>query len=156
GDPWWEPFGFVTDKDRFDVPALHIDSWYEIAVKETFFHFNLFRANAESPRGRDNQYIMISPTTHCLSEYTTDHTVVGSRDVGDPRKEYWSIYLKWFNHWLKDEDNDVLSMPKVQVYVMGKNQWRTGNEWPLAGTRFTKYYLHSKGSANSRMGDGVL
>src|SRR5262249_30312659 len=82
GDPWWEPFGFVTGKHRFDVPALHIDSWYEIAVKETFFHFNLFRTNAESARGRDNQYIIISPTTHCLSEFTTDHTIVGARDLG--------------------------------------------------------------------------
>lgn len=39
---------------------------------------------------------------------------------------------------------------------MGKNQWRGENEWPLARTNFTRYYLHSGGSANSRFGNGNL
>jgi hypothetical protein len=39
---------------------------------------------------------------------------------------------------------------------MGKNEWRSENEWPLARTRFTKFYLHSDGKANGRNGSGVL
>ena len=39
---------------------------------------------------------------------------------------------------------------------MGKNRWRGESEWPLARTRFTKYYLHSDGRANSRFGTGSL
>src|SRR5581483_7689404 len=33
---------------------------------------------------------------------------------------------------------------------------RTEQEWPLARTRYTRYYLHSRGRANSLFGDGVL
>jgi putative CocE/NonD family hydrolase len=47
-------------------------------------------------------------------------------------------------------------MPKLQLYVMGRNQWRGEQEWPLARTQFAKYYLHSRGLANSRLGDGTL
>jgi putative CocE/NonD family hydrolase len=39
---------------------------------------------------------------------------------------------------------------------MGENRWRDEQEWPLARTEFTSYYLHSGGKANSRFGDGSL
>jgi putative CocE/NonD family hydrolase len=39
---------------------------------------------------------------------------------------------------------------------MGKNHWRDEQEWPLARTHWTHFYLHSQRSANSRFGDGTL
>ncbi len=39
---------------------------------------------------------------------------------------------------------------------MGINEWRDEKEWPLAGTDFRRYYLHSRGKANSMYGDGAL
>ena len=64
--------------------------------------------------------------------------------------------MDWFNRFLKGEENPASAIPKVQIYVMGKNQWRGENEWPLARTRFTKYYLHSGGHANGGSGPGGL
>lgn len=155
-DPWWDQFDYLTDADRFDVPALHVNSWYDFGVAETLYEFNLFRRNAVSPLGRDHQYVIISPTTHCRSESATERTIVGQRDVGDARFDFHGAYLRWFDHWLKGMDNEVTRMPKVQIYVMGRNQWRAESEWPLARTEFTRYYLHSDGGANSRSGTGTL
>ena len=39
---------------------------------------------------------------------------------------------------------------------MGDNSWREENEWPLARTKYTNFYLHSMGAANSHNGDGLL
>jgi putative CocE/NonD family hydrolase len=47
-------------------------------------------------------------------------------------------------------------MPKVQIYVIGRDEWRAEQEWPLARTQVVAYYLHSQGHANSRSGDGDL
>jgi predicted acyl esterase len=33
--------------------------------------------------------------------------------------------------------------PPVRYWVMGANEWRTGADWPLPETRWTKYYLSS-------------
>lgn len=156
GDPWWDTLGYIKDTDRFDVPALHINSWYDFGVGETLKLFNLLRTNAESARARDHQFAVISPTTHCQSERVAEKTVVGQRDLGDAQFDYWGLYLRWFDYWLKGTDNGVTRLPKLQIYVMGKNQWRGENEWPLARTQFTKYYLHSDGAANSRFGTGTL
>ena len=155
GDPWWDQFGYIKPDDRFDVPSLQVNSWYDFGVAETLQQFNQFRTNAVSARARDNQFIIVSPTEHCRSETATQKTIVGKRDVGDARFDYWNLYLRWFEHWLKDVDNGVTSMPKVRIYVMGRNVWRDEKEWPLARALTTKMYLHSGGRANGN-GDGTL
>jgi len=155
-DPYWRGLNYINDQDRFNLPALHINSWYDLGVSETFSLWNLMRQNGETESARKNQFVIISPTTHCESEATTEQTTIGERELGDPRLDYYEIYLKWFDYWLRGIHNDVLTMPKVQIYVMGKNKWRGENEWPLARTHFTNYYLHSNGHANTRYGSGSL
>ena len=156
-DPWWDQFGYLKGNERFNVPALHIGSWYDFGVAEVLLEFNLLRTNAESSLARDSQFAVISPTNHCQSETgTSEHTVVGGRDLGDARFEFYSLYLQWFDHWLKGIDNGVTKRPKVMLYVMGKDAWRGEQEWPLARTKYTRYYLHSDGHANSRTGTGTL
>jgi putative CocE/NonD family hydrolase len=159
GDPWWDDFAYIKDTDRFDVPALHVNSWYDYGVADTLFLFNFFQKNGESERCRDNQFVIISPTDHCSSEFfgrANEQTIVGERNMGDARFPYWDTYVRWFDYWLKGETNGVTDMPKVHIYVMGKNEWRSENEWPLARTKYTKYYFHSDGYANSRYGTGKL
>jgi putative CocE/NonD family hydrolase len=46
--------------------------------------------------------------------------------------------------------------PPVRIFVMGENFWRHEQEWPLARTQYTKYYLASRGRANSLHGDGTI
>ncbi|MGD8727640.1 MAG: CocE/NonD family hydrolase, partial [Gemmatimonadales bacterium] len=156
GDPYWKSLNYVDETDRFDVPALHVNSWYDLGPRETMDVFNLFRENAESARGRDNQFVIMSPTVHCASEFVRPPVRVGDRDLGDATLEYYRIYLDWFDHWLKGIDNGITDMPKIRYYLMGTNEWRSAEQWPLRGTAFTPFYLHSGGNANTRLGDGTL
>jgi uncharacterized protein len=155
-DPWWDRIGYITDKDRFDTPALHVNSWYDFGAAETFYLAGLMRRNGASARARDNQFVIISPTAHCASEAARERTIVGERDMGDARLRYWDTYLRWFDYWLKGIDNGITSMPKVQYYLMGKNEWRSAPEWPVPGVRYVRYHLGSGGQANGRDGDGLL
>ena len=157
GDPYWDSLGYIKGTDRYDVPVLHINSWYDFGVGETLKLFNQLRTNAETARARDNQFAVISPTTHCQSERaTTEHTMVGHRDMGDARFDFWDLYIDWFDYWLKGIENGVTDRAKLAIYVMGENRWRDEQEWPLGRTVYTNYYLHSDGRANSRFGTGTL
>ena len=155
-DSWWDQFTFVTDADSFDVPALQVASWYDYGVSEALGLFDLFQKNGVSAIARENQFIIVAPTTHCEHHAATDNTIVGERNVGDARLDYWSLYLRWFDHWLRGVENGVTDRSPIQYYVMGENEWQSAETWPLAETQFTRYYLHSGGNANSRMGDGLL
>ena len=118
--------------------------------------FNQMREHAESEEARENQFIILTPSTHCAWAGATENTVIGERDLGDARKEFIEIYLKWYEHWLKGVDNGITDMPRVQYYVMGLNEWRSAESWPIEGTTYRKYFLNSGGRANSRYGDGAL
>ncbi|MEQ9463437.1 MAG: CocE/NonD family hydrolase [Haliea sp.] len=155
-DKFWDELGYMTDDTRIDVPALHINSWHDYGVAETLIHFNFFRENAVSKQAKENQYVIIAPTQHCQAETVSEHTVVGDLDVGDARFDFWGTYLRWYDRWLNGNDSALEGMPRVQYYNIGANEWRSADKWPLPGTRYTRFYLDSDGSANSRWGDGRL
>ena len=108
------------------------------------------------PRVARHQYVVISPSTHCRSEELSAPTVVGERNLGDARFEYWDLYVRWFDYWLKGVDNGITKMPTFQGYLMGRNEWRVHRQWPIPRTRAKRFFLSSGGRANSRLGDGIL
>jgi putative CocE/NonD family hydrolase len=155
-DPWWDQFGYVHDSHHFDVPALFVDSWYDYGPADTLRLFNLLQRHGDSPQARQNQFAIIAPVTHCQYDKCSAQTIVGQRDLGDAQFDFYGTYLAWFDFWLRGAENGITQRPKIQLFVMGKNQWRGEQEWPLARTRWTRYYLHSDGRANSRFGTGLL
>jgi uncharacterized protein len=58
--------------------------------------------------------------------------------------------------WLKAKVNGLDKEPPVRLFVMGANTWRDAEDWPIPGTRFTNFYLRSRGQANSLFGNGQL
>jgi hypothetical protein len=156
-DPYWAEVGYLSDDHRFDTPSLHVNSWLDLTPEQTLYAFNLMRRNAESERGGDNQFVIMSPTVHCSSERgASEHTMVGARDVGDARFPYYEFYLDWFDYWVKGIDNGVTELPKVHYYVMGLGEWRSADTWPVPEMTPVPYYLASAGDARSSEGNGTL
>jgi predicted acyl esterase len=50
--------------------------------------------------------------------------------------------LRWFDYWLKGMDTGIMDEPPVKLFIMGTNQWKEANEWPLPETKWTPFYLH--------------
>jgi uncharacterized protein len=51
--------------------------------------------------------------------------------------------LRWFDYWLKNTDTGIMDEPEVAIFDMGTGKWRFENEYPLARTKWTNYYLHN-------------
>jgi putative CocE/NonD family hydrolase len=142
-DPWWEECGYITDADSFNVPALHVNSWFDYGIAESLYLFNLLQTNSSSHEARLNQYAIIYPVRHCRFDDATENCNVGSLNLGNARLDHFAIYLKWFDTWLNDSGGSWESFPKVLLYVMGRNQWRSETEWPPDRTRYVPFYLDS-------------
>jgi predicted acyl esterase len=50
--------------------------------------------------------------------------------------------LRWFDYWLKGIDTAIMNEPPIRLFVMGTNQWKEADEWPLKETKWTPFYLH--------------
>jgi predicted acyl esterase len=99
----------------------------------------------------------LRPWAHLFPYIIPTSTGTGEIDFGPASLiDLHEIQLPWFDHWLKGIDTGILDEPPVKIFVMGENRWRDEREWPLARTRYTPYYLLSRGRANTAHGDGVL
>jgi predicted acyl esterase len=62
-----------------------------------------------------------------------------------PLYQYAYQSLRWFDHWLKGMDTGILEEPAVRVFIVGANEWRSAERWPIPGTQWTPFYLHAGG-----------
>jgi putative CocE/NonD family hydrolase len=53
--------------------------------------------------------------------------------------------LAFYDRYLRDEGNDWEQRPPLELFVLGRNEWRGENEWPLTGTEVTPFFLRSGG-----------
>lgn len=149
---------WAKNDDRFAAPMLFVDSWYDYGVAESLQLWQLAQDNATNDIARDNQFLIIAPTTHCA--YTrldgSELWSAGDRDMGNVGLDFVDIQTRWYDHWLSGAENGITDMPKIQYFLMGMNQWKSTDVWPIENTEFRKFYLHSGGKANSRYGDGSI
>jgi putative CocE/NonD family hydrolase len=161
-DPYWDGVSFEREIHRISVPMLVVDGWYDIFLRGALLDDASIRERSPSEVARRGKRLMIGPWAH-----GTGVRVIraGSPTTGpdrvpdfgpDAEIDLRKVYLRWHDHWLKGIDNGVEQEPPIKIFVMGENVWRYENEWPLARTRYTKYYIDSGGRANSAAGDGVL
>ncbi len=151
--PYWEPLRYQNKYERVKVPVLHISGWYDDEQVGTPLNFIGMTAKSQPENIRTGQRLLMGPWPHAINSVSK----LGDVDFGPTGKidlnGYW---LRWFDYWLKGADNGLMKEAPVHIFVMGANYWTDENEWPIARTQFTKYYLHSGGRANSGYGDGKL
>lgn len=152
-DEYWAAINTEERLHEIDVPVYQQAAWYDPYTESMLRMHNGLRERGYSERARNNQKIYVIPWTHHIPE----GSVLGDIDFGagayvDLKQED----LRWFDHWLKGNDTGIMQEPPIRLFVMGANVWRNEQEWPLARTEFTPYFLHSKGTANTLYGSGTL
>ncbi|GHO42850.1 CocE/NonD family hydrolase [Ktedonospora formicarum] len=150
-DEYWLPLCYQRRFEQVDVPVLHISGWYDDEQIGTPLNFIGMTTRGASPEARTNQRLLMGPWGHASNRDSKLGEVdFGSQAIIDLRGEQ----VRWFDRWVRDLPLEREA--PVRIFVMGANTWRSEQEWPLARTQWTPYYLHSGGRANSRFGDGSL
>ena len=150
-DAYWEPLRYQSKFEQLAVPVLHISGWYDDEQIGTPLNYSGMTTRAATPEARASQRLLMGPWGHAVNtESKLGEVDFGPQSLIDLRGEE----LRWFDRWLKGS-NEPTGAP-VRIFIMGANEWRDEQEWPLARTQWTPYYLHSAGRANSRFGDGTL
>jgi len=159
-DSYWDGISLDNDYEKIGVPAFSVDGWFDIFLRGALRDDEQIRKRGKTGEARTGKRIMIGPWAHsqggrvALRGNGADPTPV---DFGDNAEvDMQRVYLRWFDYQLKGIDNGLATEPPIKIFVMGENYWRYENEWPLARTRYTSYYIGSHGQANSTIGDGTL
>lgn len=155
-DGFWSHIRIEDKHHNIETPAYNLGGWYDIFLMGTLRNYVNMRESGGSDSARNGQKLIIGPWSH---------STIGQNYVGDENFTHQAtasgidldeLTLRWYDHWLKGEDNGIADEPPVKIFVMGENVWRDENEWPLARATRTRYYLHSNGRAHSPSEQGVL
>jgi len=152
-DEYWAARGVRNQWQDITVPICAVGGWYDIFSRSVFEHINAVRTKSRSLEARKHQHLIMGPWGHGISsDGKVGDLNFGAESVINLRE----FQTKWFDYWLKGDQTGADTWPTFRIFVMGRNQWRDEQQWPLERTRYIPYYFHSEGAANTAEGDGKL
>jgi uncharacterized protein len=130
--PYWRRASLRPDYGRLTIPAFLIGGWYD-GYRDSVPRM---LAAAAAP-----VKIMIGPWNH-----TYPHNAVPG-----PSVEWRADAVRWWDHWLKDAENGIMSEPPVTVYVRDwyppdqelaeiPGRWRTETAFPPERTVYQAWH----------------
>ena len=153
-DPYWQRWRISDHYREMRVLGLHAAGWHDLFLKGSIKNYTGLHTEASDLDVRAGQRLLIGPWAHAptSAEGKVGDVVFGKNAVLDMT----GTALKWFDYTLKGLQNEYATAGPVRIFIMGENVWRDEPEFPLARTRYTKYYLHSARGANGPTSDGEL
>lgn len=156
-DEFWAQNNILDHPDRYqDLPLYLVGGWYDSWASNTAETFQVLSQRLKGP-----VYLIMGPWIHGAQNSSEHGQVSFGQEAAIADHLAWR--LEWYDRWLKGLDNSVgraapFETP-VRIFVMGTGDgtktskgllnhggyWRNEQEWPLARTQFTSWYLHADG-----------
>ena len=121
--------------DQITVPSFNIGGWHDIFLAGTIANYQATR-----DAGRPSK-LLLGPWPHGPAANPVGEMNFGfASQAGfiDLRTDLSSLQLDWFDRWLRGGDD---TGAPVTIFVMGANEWRTEEDWPLERAVNTPFYL---------------
>jgi uncharacterized protein len=154
-DEYWKRWSIEDHYANIQVPVLSFAAWYDIFLGGSLRNYQRLKLEAGTDAAKRGQKLIVYVGGHAGG---SDSRRIGAVDFGEklPIDED-EITLRWYDWLLKGQTNGVESEKPVKIFVMGRNEWRDEDDWPLARAKSTKYYLHAgAGGAHGLGGSGTL
>ena len=112
----------LPDISQITVPVFSVGNWGNVGLH--------LRGNIEG-------YLRVASPHKWLSVW------VGSHYAPFYTEEARALQKRFFDYWLKGEENGWLDQPPVQLAIRKGREvvWRDEQEWPLARTQWSRFYL---------------
>lgn len=131
-DPWWDFAKLEGRYGRTSAAVLNLSGWYDESYGPAGAVTNFSGLVASRGGTPSRTKLIVGPWVH--GQGATETPKAGHRTFGaNGRIDYDKTMLDWMDRWVKGVPNSVDGEPAVRVYVMGANEWRTADRWPLPG-----------------------
>ncbi len=150
-NPHLDPWKLHLGCKNITVPNLDVVGWYD-HCNGNMQMFKSIVKDGKSKTAREQSRIIIGPWSH------SGRGKAGYGNIRFPNAtlDLVAEQIRWFDYWLKGKKNGAEKDSRVRIFVMGDNQWRNEQSWPLGRTRTRTLYLTSGGNANTPDGNGQL
>ena len=145
-DDFWKRSAVQRIVASVRVPNLNVGGWFD---QEDFAGPWRIFAASEVPESQQFNYMVEGPWYH-EDWFSGPGRRLKNLDFVSNTGEYFrrKIQARWFHHWLKEDPNTRLEMPRIQLFETGSNQWRAHDQWPPRDAQPRRLYLHAGGEAS--------
>jgi hypothetical protein len=155
-DSFWSLFDCESKHPLITVPVYNVGGWYDIFAVGTMNSFVGLQTRG-GPGARGNQKVVMGPWTHGINIRKAGELTYPENAKNDQLDK---DRTRWFDYWLKGDDNGIMREPAMNYYVMGDvddqsapgNLWRHVTCWPPAN-RITNLYLQAGGKLRREKAD---
>ena len=150
-DDFNRKISYQSAYENVRIPVLNVSGWYDDEQIGTPLNFQKMRGLPDRKISAWHSLLM-GPWGHQVNKSST----LGEFDFGpDAMIDLLDYETRWLDHHLKGS-GPMEYQDKVRLFIMGSNKWKTFESWPPENSSRISLYISSKGSANSRFGDGSL
>ncbi|HRJ26542.1 MAG TPA: CocE/NonD family hydrolase [Fimbriimonadaceae bacterium] len=144
----WKGWNYQRDLSRVKIPSLMISGYWDGDGIGTKTNWEIMRK-----LGKKNHWLIFGPWPHAFN-VSTQHAGV---DYGpNSILELDSLYLRFFDTFLKNKSVGLEKVDRVKFFVSGANEWRTFADWPAPHATKQVYYLSAEAPANGIQSAGEL
>ena len=154
-DEFWQATALSERYEAVTVPALNVGGWYDLFLGGTIANYVGMTQRGGSMQARNQQRLLIGPWSHGVRSGFFPERAFGFK-AGADAIDLTGMQLRWFDWLLQGRDTGIESEKPVRLFVMGADKWRDADDWPLPGTEYQAFHLHSSGRANFSADDGQL
>jgi len=142
-DQYWREVSYAARRHRITTPALHVGGWFDLFLGGTLDNYQTLRSSAATEHARRHQALIVGPWTHGDQTGTAGelHFGMASSAQAIGLEQLQVGFLRTF---INGEERERGAL-RVKLFVMGDNVWRDEEDWPLARTVWTRWYLHADG-----------
>ncbi|HEX4430852.1 MAG TPA: CocE/NonD family hydrolase [Frankiaceae bacterium] len=152
-DGFWE--GSPSERvEQIATPGLSVAGWYDLFLGESLAAYVAVQQRGAAGAG-GNQRLIVGPWSHMVRTGVFPDRQFGVMAMQEAT-QIASRHIGFFDRWLRGDEHALDGQAPVQIFVMGLDQWRDEQAWPLPDTRYVDYHLGGDGRANSCKGDGTL
>jgi putative CocE/NonD family hydrolase len=138
-DEYWKRWSIEDHFGDITVPALHIAAWYDIFLGGSLRNYIGLKERAGSDAAKQGQRLVVMIGGHSGSGRKIGDVDFGAAAVFDDSE----LMLSWYDYLLQGLQNEFATKKAVRIFVMGTNQWREEDDWPLSRARAVRHFLHS-------------
>ena len=149
-DQGWLDTDFLFHRQNVEIPVYNVGGWHDIYAEGSLYNY-LYLQNEGNEKARGKQKLSMGAFGHGALQGDLIYPD-GGMIAGDITQQ-----LRWWDYWLKGEDNGIMDEPPISYYMMAsarksdpsaKNRVIQTDTWPPAHQP-TRFYLQPGNNVNT-------
>ncbi|MEU4226997.1 CocE/NonD family hydrolase [Nonomuraea sp. NPDC026600] len=153
-DAFWDAQDFSAALSKVTVPVLAVGGWFDLFIGQQLRDFQNYQKSAGSAEAVAGSRLIVGPWDHnpTLAGHFRDHDfgLFASAGAIDLTGEH----IRHFQRWLGPQPPapQMPSPSRVKLFVMGVDEWRDFDNWPVPNAHPVSYYLAPPTEPGARSG----